>query len=297
MKRLVVAALLVAACRGDKGNRKDAGPHGSASVVSVVPKLPRTEDGVAELRALDKRIELHATDLAEVLPLRMGRATLRGELEDYVQVLRESATLVERMPEDATAWQLRVQALLRVHDFAGARAALAKLAKLVHPSRLTEHEIAIADATGDVDRALAGRQQLANDFPDAQRLTLWATTLAQVGRFDEALALVPKAAAAVRDNPPQLIAWLLFQWGRCYELKGELATARDFFAASLARVPGYVEARAHLAQTMTAAARARSLTQDWQRSRRSHIPSCSRSLSSSAIASFPMLRALSGSAT
>jgi tetratricopeptide (TPR) repeat protein len=76
--------------------------------------------------------------------------------------------------------------------------------------------------------------------------------LAQAGRADEAIALIPKGAAAVRDNPTQLIAWLLFQWGRCYELKGELATARDFFAAAHERLPGYMEATTHLAQTMIA---------------------------------------------
>jgi tetratricopeptide (TPR) repeat protein len=255
MKHIVVAVALLAACRGGKV-RKDAGPSGSASVVSdattsVVPKLPRSEDGDTEMRALDKSIAV-ARDLPTSIALHLQRAAILGLVEDYQQALADSATLVKQSPNNDRAWRLRVDALMRVHDFAAARIALARLAALVDPSHLVEPELGLADASGDVERVIAGRARLANEFASAERLTLWAATLAQAGRTDEAIAIIPKAAAAVHDNPPQLIAWLLFQWGRCYELKGELATAREFFTASLARMPRYLEARTHLAQTLIA---------------------------------------------
>lgn len=254
MYRLLVAVALLSACRGDRAPsaRKDAGHREPASFVSVVPKLPRSEDGDKELRSLDRSIELYAAQPALLIPRLLERAAIRGRLEDYQAAVRESAAFVERAPSSEAAWQLRVQALSRVHDFTGARAALAKLAPLVHPSHLVEHEIVLAEAAGDTERALAMRAELAERFASAQRLTLWAVSLAHLGRTDEAIALIPKAAAAVRDNPPQLIAWLLFQWGRIYELAGHMATAREFFAASHARMPGYVEASSHLAQTMIA---------------------------------------------
>jgi tetratricopeptide (TPR) repeat protein len=252
MYRLLVAVALLAACRGDRApsTRKDAGHYRPASHVSVVPKLPRSEDGAKELRALDARIQLHAAEPALLIPLLLERAAIRGRLEDYQAAIRESAGFVERAPTKDIAWQLRVQTLLRVHEFASARAALAKLAKLVHPSHLVEPELVLAEAEGDIKRALGMRAELAKGFATPQRLTLWAATLAQAGRVEEALALIPKAGAAVRDNPPQLLAWLLFQWGRIYELAGEPATAREFFAASHERLPGYVEATTHLAQAM-----------------------------------------------
>ncbi len=254
MYRLLVAVALLAACRGDRApsTRKDAGRHRPASHVSVVPKLPRSDDGVKELRGLDARIQLHAAEPAFLIPLLLERAAIRGRLEDYQAALRESAAFVESARAKDIAWKLRVQTLLRVHEFAAARAALARLAKLVHPSHLVEHEIVLAEAAGDTERALAMRAELAKEFASSQRLTLWAIALAQAGRTDEAVAIIPKAAAAVRDNPPQLIAWLLFQWGRIYELAGQMATAREFFAAAHTRVPGYVDASAHLAQTMIA---------------------------------------------
>ena len=160
--------------------------------------------------------------------------------------------LVAKSPKDEQAWRLRVEATLRVHEFALARDALKQLATIVNPEYLGEYDTRLAEATGDTERGLAGREQLAKEQPSALRLTAWAAALAQVGRVDEAIAIIPKAAAAVRDNPPQLIAWLLFQWGRSYELKGEPAVAREFFAAAHARLPGYVEATAHLAQALMA---------------------------------------------
>lgn len=255
MKPVLVAVALLAACRGGKAHvHDDAGPRGSASSISasVVPKLPRSEDGNAELNALDRRIELHADDLARSIPLRLERAGICGRLEDYERALADSAVLVKQRPADEQAWRLRVEALLHVHEFAGARDALKQLARLAHPTTLVAFEISLADASGDSENALVMRADVAKRFPNAQNLTLWAAALAQAGLFDEAIELIPKAAAAVRDNPPQLLAWLLFQWGRIYELKGELATAREFFAAARARMPGHLEATTHLAQTLIA---------------------------------------------
>jgi tetratricopeptide (TPR) repeat protein len=249
MLRLLVAAALLAACRGGKPPaRKDAGPTGPALSVSVVPKLPLSPDGDAELATLDASIE-SATDPRTRVVLLLQRAAIRGRLDDYVAAVTAAESLGD---SNADALDARVQALLRVHRFADARALLAKLSSLVHPSRLVAHEIVLAEAAGDRARGIAMRAELALQFPSPAHLTAWAAALAHAGRADEAIAIIPEAAAAVRDNPAQLLAWLLFQWGRCYEQAGEAAAARELFAAAHARLPGYVEATVHLADTMIA---------------------------------------------
>src|SRR5262249_9735787 len=88
--------------------------------------------------------------------------------------------------------------------------------------------------------------------PNPMTLTTYAAALALAGDYDAAIALVPKAAKLVHDNPAELFAWLLFQWGRLYEQKGDPAAARMFYDAARARMPDYVEATVHLAQTMIA---------------------------------------------
>lgn len=253
MKYLVVAAMLFAACRGGNAPRvrKDAGSEGPAFRVSVVPELARTEDGTAELRALDKSIEL-ARDGASSIKLRLQRAAIRGRLEDFERAVADSAALVAKSPRDDGAWRVRIDALLRVHEFTAARAAIEQLAAIFPTGNLREYEVALDAATHGPQKSLSGREQLAKDWPNPTRLTLWALALAELGHHDDAIAMIPKAAAALHNNPPQLVAWLLFQWGRIYELNGELATAREFFAAAHERLPANIEATAHLAQTMIA---------------------------------------------
>ncbi|HUS27920.1 MAG TPA: tetratricopeptide repeat protein [Kofleriaceae bacterium] len=257
MKQLVVAFALLAACRGDN---KDAGPsHGSALSVSgsgstagSLPKLPLTEDGKAMLRALDAGIEGTRERPAEHIGLLLQRAGIRGRVEDYTRALAAAGAFAKASPTDEAALRARVQALVAVHRFGDARAAIAELAKVIHPSFLPELEVGIDQATGNLDRALATREQIMKDAPSPQTITLYAMTLAEAGRFDEALALLPKGTAAIRLNTPDFVSWLLFQWGRIYEQKGDTALARDFYEEAYRRLPGSLEAAEHLVGVLVA---------------------------------------------
>lgn len=269
MRCLLVAAMLLAACRGDHAPapsatkvHKDAGLDGPASRVSDVPSLPRSDDGVAELRALDKQIEIAAGDNARLVPLLLERAAIRGRVEDYERALATSAALVKELPRDDNAWELRVKALTAVHRFADARAAIAELAPRVFPPQLVEPNLAIDEATGQTARALEGRAKLAEEAPNPQTITLYAGALARAGKFDEALAQIPKAVAgAARINTPRGTSWLYFQWGLIHEAKGDLAIARDHYLAAYARMPGSLETVEHLAGALAA-------TGDRERARR-----------------------------
>jgi tetratricopeptide (TPR) repeat protein len=238
LRRLIVAALLVtASCRGDH----HAPPPPPAPPVSVVPKLPRSPDGVTELHAIDQRIELHKADPHDELAYLGQRASARGRLEDYQAMLAISADWIAKSPNDSDAWLARAHALAMVHEFADAKAALA------HASGegVDDEAIAIDEATGHRDRSLAARESLAKIRPNDVTLTQYLASLALAGKFTEARALIPKAAALARDNPPELFAWLNFQWGRVYEQQGDLADARAFYEASHERMPS-IEATAHL---------------------------------------------------
>ncbi|NVB79331.1 MAG: hypothetical protein HOV81_13125 [Kofleriaceae bacterium] len=269
MHRLLVAALLLAACRGDRAPAptatkvlKDAGLDGPASRVSDVPALPRSDDGVAELHALDQRIEIAAEDTARLVGLLLERAAIRGHALDYERALAASAALVKELPRDVTALELRVKVLTAVHRFADARAAIAELAPLVFPVQLVELNVALDEATGQSARALEGRAKLAAEAPTPQMITLYAGALARAGKFDEALAQLPKAiAGAARINTPRGTNWLYFQWGLIYEAKGDLAIARDHYLAAYARMPGSLETVEHLAGALAA-------TGDRERARR-----------------------------
>ncbi|HEY1549188.1 MAG TPA: tetratricopeptide repeat protein [Kofleriaceae bacterium] len=237
MRAAIVAALLItASCRGD---RKPPPP--ATAVPSIVPKLPRSPDGVAELHAIDQRIELHKANPHDELAYLGQRAAARGRLEDYQAMLAISADWVAKSPNDSDAWLARAHALAAVHQFADARAALA------HASGegVDDESTALDEATGKRDRSLAARASLAKIRPNAVTITLYVASLALAGKFAEARALIPKAAVLAANNPPDLFAWMYFQWGRVYEQQGDLASARAFYEASHARMPS-IEATAHL---------------------------------------------------
>ncbi len=257
MGRLLVAIALIAACRSGHTKRKDAGREpasavsGDARAASAVPAMPRSDDGAAALVGLDQEIA-RAKSHRDLVPLLLGRAAIRGQLEDYVRALAESAAYIAEAPDSEMAWQLRAHVLLRVHEFTEAKHAIAEYGKHVHPSMLADLQTTLDDATGAADKALAARGEAAKTAPNAQTLTVYAATLAQAGRTQEALALLPQATATIRTNTPQFIGWFLFQWGRVHELDGQMAVARDFYRASFARLPGSVETVEHLAGTLAA---------------------------------------------
>jgi tetratricopeptide (TPR) repeat protein len=108
------------------------------------------------------------------------------------------------------------------------------------------------ELAGELAKSAPYRERRAKQMPTAITLTQWATSLAATGHVDEAIELVPRAAAELRDPSPITIAWLYFQWGRLYEQKGALATAREYYEYAHARMPASLEPIVHLAQTMIA---------------------------------------------
>jgi len=262
--RCLVAAALAIGCRGDRAPAGEpvataaTGAQGgsAARAAALVPALPASPDGVAEIRALDRRIALHGDEPELEILLLLERAQVRDRLDDYLEALRRSAAWVAREPARRAAWQIRVQVLTRVHDFAAARAALDRLRHLVRdPAEIEGLAATIDEAAGGdgAARAAAYRERMARDYPDPITLTQWAANLAAAGKTDEALAVMQRVPPAIHDNAPALLSWILFQWGRIHERRGELAAAREFFAAARARLPT-LEITVHLAQATSATA-------------------------------------------
>ena len=201
---------------------------------------------------LDEQIA-RAAHPGQQVPLLLERAAIRQRLEDYVEAVRLSAAWAGEAPASTEAWKLRAQALTRVHKLAEARAALDEVRRRSRdPADWEELAAALDDAAGDHARAAAARARAAEQWPNPVRLTAWAASLGQLGRTDEALAVMARAAAAIRHHPATVLAWILFQWARLYEQRGEPAAARQLLEEAHARLPGHVEVAAHLAEAIRA---------------------------------------------
>jgi tetratricopeptide (TPR) repeat protein len=205
-----------------------------------------------ELRVLDEQIS-RARQPAQKIPLLLERAAIRQRLEDYVDASALSAAWVGEAPASVGAWKLRAQVLTRIHRIAEARAALERVEQLSRdPSDREELAAALDDAAGDHARAAAARERAAKQWPNPVRLTAWAASLVQLGRVDEALEVMARVPAALRHPPTTVLAWILFQWARLYEQRGEPAAARQLLEAAHERLPGHAEVTVHLAEAIRA---------------------------------------------
>ncbi|HSK02112.1 MAG TPA: tetratricopeptide repeat protein [Kofleriaceae bacterium] len=219
---------------------------------AILPSLPRSPDGAMEQRALDEQLH-RARHPAERIPLLLERAAIRQRLEDYVDADARSAAWVAEAPASLDAWKLRARVLARLHRLADARAAVDRVRQLARePDDWEELAATLDDAAGDHARAAAYRERAARQWPDPVRLTAWAASLTRLGRVDEALAVMPRAAAAIRQPPAAQVAWILLQWARLHERRGEPAAARQLLEAAHARMPGHVEVTVHLAEAIRA---------------------------------------------
>jgi tetratricopeptide (TPR) repeat protein len=249
--RILVAIALLAACRGDSKKRHDAGRAPASGVsgiaASPLPTLPRSPDGNAEVKRLEAELAL-AKAPNTALPLALALAKIRGRVEDYQDALARSQAWLAAKPDDLDAIRTRVRALTGVHKFTEARALLAR----IPANQRLDLEVTLEEATGHLETSAPAREANAKAHASTQNLVAYAASLGVQGKIDDALALMPRAAAALHDNAPELISWLLFQWGRLYELDGKPAQARPFFAEAHRRLPGSVEATVHLAQAMIA---------------------------------------------
>jgi len=254
MRVWIVAVALLAACRGDRArpHRDDAAPASR----SLVPKLLPSEDPAAALARLDGEVALYQQrgELPAAIGALVDRAGIHGRVEDYQAALALSQKFLDTAtgPSQKDAWRLRTRVLTRVHRFTEARAALEHVKTgALNATEWRELEAAIDEASGQLDKSAPVREQVAKDWGSTTNLVSLAGSLAAQDKLDDALAVMPKAAAALHDNSPELLAYLLFQWGRIYELRGEPAAAREFYAAARTRLPT-LEETTHLAQAMVA---------------------------------------------
>lgn len=255
MWRGVVAVALVIGCRRDPAPPARDQPAPTVPVRSVVPLLPQSPDGAQELVALDLQIEQARTanDREALITALSRRMMLRGRHAD----LREALDLSQRWTADDTrnprAWAVRIAILTQAHQFARADLMFDDLRPLVHdPSEWEPAAATLFEARGKPELAREYRERTVAAHPTAASLTSLAGNLAMRGQLDDAIAMIPRAAAALHDPSPVLVSWLLVQWGRLYVQNGEPAAARPLFEEAHRRMPGYVEATVQLGAAMRA---------------------------------------------
>lgn len=243
-------------------------------------ELPTTDGTIAlgnleaSLNTARQLAELRPTDAGtrtRLIQLLCSRAQYRGTLSDYDRAAAEVDSLFKQAPKEGAAYFARAQVRLVFHEFAAAEADLAEAERLDSDLRpgVERLRLSLWVAQGKSEAALAGYRAQRKIAPDLSGLGAEAGLLADRGEWDAAQALYTEAQHYFRDVSPFPLSWLYLQNGLMWERAGRRSRAEDFFAAAVARLPGYAPATAHLAAALSARgqkAQALDLLQDLTRS-------------------------------
>ncbi len=190
---------------------------------------------------------------AGIIDLVSMRGQFLGHLADYERAADLAAELVRDDPNDGAAFLARAKTLATFHEFAAALHDLDHAARLgLAGAQLTRLRAAILQATGRYDEALTIRRADADARPDIGTIGAEASLYAERGDVDEAERLFNEAPHHYRDVSPFPVVWLYFQQGLMWMREGDLARARELFAAAHERLPDYAAAEGHRAEVEAA---------------------------------------------
>jgi hypothetical protein len=218
-----------------------------------LPSSEKASEAMGSLaaRVLDyTRTAAQHPDFYEMLvPVYLVHAQLTGRLEDYAGADLASAAWVASAPKSPDPRRLRAKVLTTLHRFADAASELDNAITLGVPATaLADQRASLLRATGaPTDAVLARAKQVAEQAPGLASVADYANLLADRGRLDEALAVMPSGLRNYRDPSAFPLAWFLFQWARLAEDHEDRALARRLYAESYRRMPRYGEAGRHLA--------------------------------------------------
>jgi hypothetical protein len=232
------------------------------AIVDVDDALPAATDG--EIAALNLESARHGAwarfghdarlpGVAEaVVDLERLAAQFLGDL-DALDRLDALASQFADVDDSSRAALVQAEVASAAHRFAEARDHLARAARMSSPREAIERQtLAIDQACGvELEAVLATRQRIAAASRRLEDLVPLGAVLADLERFSEADAVYRQAFSSYNDISPFPLAWVCFQLGLLW---GELVPVPDpnlaalWYRRAISYVPGYVKARAHLAE-------------------------------------------------
>ncbi|MGY4920900.1 tetratricopeptide repeat protein [Streptomyces sp. 900105755] len=218
------------------------------------------------MRNLDARIEgltsqatrgrLTADGWGELVELTALRGHVRGRIDEAERAASLAETFADQAPRDPRSLVARARLAGLFHRFAAALDDLDAAAALGLDRRSVDEErAALWQAVGRYDEALALLRQGLSKRQDFRTLSAMARCHAEAGEADEAETWFLAARHAYRGVSPFPLAVLEFQCGRIRLTQGGLVSARDWLEVAARRLPSYVPAQGHLAETDAAEGR------------------------------------------
>jgi len=260
--RLALLAALLAACRQAAPSASAPAPGASSdggTAPAAPPRLPPTTDGtimanelVGTIDMLAERIRRRGPDYGDSVPRLLEayeqRAFFFGRIADYEAALALAERWVKEQPQAPEAYLARARARADLHLFEEALADVTRAETLGGKQGVAKLVLAeIAEATGDLDRAHAVREEADRALPGPVSAARLARSFAERGQSDQALALFAETKRRMTSSSAWQLALVLFQEGMVRERLGQTAEARALYEEAHARLPVFAAAASHLA--------------------------------------------------
>lgn len=176
------------------------------------------------------------------------RFKLGARLDDFERALALVESITDNGSQQPEVRLLHAVMLNGMHRFAEA-AALLQQTSAGDPAARRQLEADLRTAWGDYAALADDFAHSSEPIADFYQLAHRADLRLLLGDLNGALQLYRAAQSLYRDVNPVPLAWLHTQVGIAYLRVGRIDDARRFFAAAVERLPGYILAEEHLAET------------------------------------------------
>ncbi|MEU9453806.1 hypothetical protein [Streptomyces sp. NPDC048277] len=237
---------------GATGPGLAGGPHTTAGVIAM-GNLDARIEGLTSQAARER---LTVDGWGELVELTALRGHVRGRVDEAEHAAALAETFVDRAPRDPHSLMTRARTAALFHRFPAALDDLDAAAALGLDRRTVDEErAAVRQAVGRYDEAFALLREALSVRRDFRTLGAMARCHAEGGPADEAETWFLAARRAYRGVSPFPPAVLEFQCGKMWLDRGGLVSARVWLESAVSRLPSYVPARGHLAETDAAEGR------------------------------------------
>lgn len=213
--------------------------------------LSNLEGQIHELERLAKESPANMSLVQRLSAARYTRARFHNDPDEIQQAIDDASACIKAEPENAICILMRAEQEQSLHRFPQSRADIKKAKELGgDATRIADLENELDWNDGKYEKAIAAIRKARQERPSTPTWIREAQLEHDLGNDDASDAAFDKAEAAITDTSPLPVAHLELQRGIQNVARGKLEGAVVFFRRAVARMPSFVAANEHLAETL-----------------------------------------------
>lgn len=240
--------------RGDGGGgaaKSATARDASITTTSEEIYLSNLEGQIHELERLSKEAPSNTSLLPRLAAARYTLARFHNDPDELQAAIDVLDACLKAMPDDVMCLLARAEQEQSLHRFPQARADVEKAKKLGgDATRIADLEAELDFNDGKYERAIAAIRKARAERPSSPTWMREAQLEHDLGDDAKSDAAFDQAEKEISDTSPLPVAHLEMQRGIQNVARGKLEGAVAYFRRAVARMPSFVAANEHLAETL-----------------------------------------------